>query len=145
MTKIAYLECPTGIAGDMCLGALVHAGVPLKYLIEKLGLLGITNEFRLWAELVHRNGQQATKVHVDLASGIQEGGETEGIPLAQSSLLEQSSQTVPHSHTATYSHTATHSHDPLHDRPHTHSVGHGLNGFPQTQSNSVFAGAGGCN
>ncbi|NJR38861.1 MAG: nickel pincer cofactor biosynthesis protein LarC [Leptolyngbyaceae cyanobacterium CSU_1_4] len=65
--KIAYLECPTGIAGDMCLGALVHAGVPLTYLIEKLEQLGIDSEYKLWAELVFRNGQQATKVHVDLA------------------------------------------------------------------------------
>ncbi|HEY9298210.1 MAG TPA: nickel pincer cofactor biosynthesis protein LarC [Phormidium sp.] len=66
MKKVAYLECPTGIAGDMCLGALVHAGVPLDYLIEKLSLLGISNEYQLRAELVHRNGQEATKVHVDL-------------------------------------------------------------------------------
>jgi len=66
MKKLAYLECPTGIAGDMCLGALVHAGVPLDYLIEKLRLLGISNEYELRTELVHRNGQEATKVHVDL-------------------------------------------------------------------------------
>ncbi|MFB2897120.1 nickel pincer cofactor biosynthesis protein LarC [Aerosakkonemataceae cyanobacterium BLCC-F50] len=66
MKKVAYLECPTGIAGDMCLGALVHAGVPLDYLIEKLSLLGISDEYQLRAELVHRNGQEATKVHVDL-------------------------------------------------------------------------------
>ncbi|MDX2215899.1 MAG: nickel pincer cofactor biosynthesis protein LarC [Oculatellaceae cyanobacterium bins.114] len=66
MTKLAYLECPTGLAGDMCLGALVHAGVPLEYLIEKLKPLGISHEYHLWAEQVHRNGQQATKVHVDL-------------------------------------------------------------------------------
>jgi uncharacterized protein (TIGR00299 family) protein len=49
MTKIAYLECPTGIAGDMCLGALIHAGLPLEYL-----------------ETVQRNGQSATKLQVDL-------------------------------------------------------------------------------
>jgi len=66
MKKVAYLDCPTGIAGDMCLGALVHAGVPLDYLIEKLSLLGISNEYQLRAELVLRNGQEATKVHVDL-------------------------------------------------------------------------------
>ncbi len=66
MNKLAYLECPTGIAGDMCLGALVHGGVPLDYLIEKLSHLGISDEYQLRAELVHRHGQQATKVYVDL-------------------------------------------------------------------------------
>lgn len=66
MKKLVYLDCPTGIAGDMCLGALVHAGVPLDYLAEKLALLGISEEYRLWTELVYHNGQQAQKVHVDL-------------------------------------------------------------------------------
>lgn len=66
MTKIAYLQCPTGISGDMCLGALVSLGVPQEYLIEKLNNLGIAQEYQLKVELVQRNGQQATKVHVDL-------------------------------------------------------------------------------
>jgi len=66
MTKLAYLECPTGIAGDMCLGALVDVGVPLEYLIEQLKKLGIAQEYELQAQPVHRNGQLATKVHVKL-------------------------------------------------------------------------------
>jgi len=66
MTKIAYLECPTGIAGDMCLGAIVDGGVPLEYIAERLSQLGIASEYRLRAETVHRNGQRATKVHVEL-------------------------------------------------------------------------------
>ncbi|WGV23600.1 nickel pincer cofactor biosynthesis protein LarC [Halotia branconii] len=66
MTKLAYLQCPTGISGDMCLGTLVSLGVPIEYLIEKLNNLGIAQEYQLRAELVQRNGQQATKVHVDL-------------------------------------------------------------------------------
>lgn len=66
MTKLAYLDCQTGIAGDMCLGALVAAGVPLDYLSEKLKKLGIDNEYKLWNETVHRNDQLATKVHVEL-------------------------------------------------------------------------------
>ncbi|NQE33382.1 nickel pincer cofactor biosynthesis protein LarC [Microcoleus asticus] len=70
MNKIAYFDCPTGIAGDMCIGALVHAGVPLDYLIEKLNLLGISTEYQLWTELVHRNTQQATKFYVDLAADL---------------------------------------------------------------------------
>lgn len=72
INKIAYLECPTGIAGDMCLGALVDVGVPLAYLIEQLQGLGLDSEYRLWAEKVHRNGQLATKVHVDLLAEQQE-------------------------------------------------------------------------
>ena len=64
--KIAYLDCVTGISGDMCLGALVHAGVPLDYLTEQLSRLGIADEFQLAAELVCRNGQQATKVQVQV-------------------------------------------------------------------------------
>ena len=66
MTTVAYLECPTGLAGDMCLGALVHAGVPLDYLIDGLSRLGLSAEYQLSAELVQRNDQQATKVHVTL-------------------------------------------------------------------------------
>lgn len=66
MTQVAYLQCPTGIAGDMCLGALVDAGVPLDELRQKLALLGISEEYQLRAETVHRNGQAATKVFVDL-------------------------------------------------------------------------------
>ncbi|MFN5593205.1 MAG: nickel pincer cofactor biosynthesis protein LarC [Aphanizomenon sp.] len=66
MNKIAYFQCPTGVSGDMCLGALVSLGVPVEYLVEKLHSLGIEQEYRLWAEFVHRQTQQATKVHVDL-------------------------------------------------------------------------------
>jgi pyridinium-3,5-bisthiocarboxylic acid mononucleotide nickel chelatase len=66
--KIAYLECQTGIAGDMCLGAVVDAGVPLEYLTSQLDRLGISAEYRLRAEKIHQNGQIATKVHVDLTA-----------------------------------------------------------------------------
>jgi pyridinium-3,5-bisthiocarboxylic acid mononucleotide nickel chelatase len=66
--KIAYLECQTGIAGDMCLGALVDAGVPLAYLNSHLDRLGIQSEYKLRSTQVHHNGQIATKVHVDLTA-----------------------------------------------------------------------------
>lgn len=66
MTKIAYLQCPTGIAGDMCLGALVDAGVPVEYLQTQLARLGIAQEYKLWTEPVLRNGLRATKFHVEL-------------------------------------------------------------------------------
>ncbi|NET55166.1 MAG: nickel pincer cofactor biosynthesis protein LarC [Symploca sp. SIO2E6] len=72
MTKLAYLDCQTGIAGDMCLGALVSAGVPLEYLIAKLQGLGLEQEYRLRAQSVYCNGQLATKIHVDLLHELQQ-------------------------------------------------------------------------
>ncbi len=66
MTKLVYLDCPTGIAGDMCLGALISAGVPQEYLTLQLKKLGIEQEYFLRVESIHHNGQLATKVYVDL-------------------------------------------------------------------------------
>ncbi|MBE9222086.1 nickel pincer cofactor biosynthesis protein LarC [Cyanobacterium stanieri LEGE 03274] len=66
MSKIAYLQCPTGIAGDMFLGALVDAGMPLKYLIDRLKSLNLSDEYSLTGRDVQRQGQRATKVEVNL-------------------------------------------------------------------------------
>jgi hypothetical protein len=68
MGAIAYLDCPTGIAGDMCLAALVSAGVPLEHLQETIQKLGRDREVKLWKELVKRGGVEATKVHVELTA-----------------------------------------------------------------------------
>jgi pyridinium-3,5-bisthiocarboxylic acid mononucleotide nickel chelatase len=66
MTKVIYLECPSGIAGDMCLGALVNLGVPLEYLREELAKLGLSSEYNLTVEKVIKHGQEATKFQVNL-------------------------------------------------------------------------------
>jgi pyridinium-3,5-bisthiocarboxylic acid mononucleotide nickel chelatase len=66
MTKIAYLECPTGIAGDMCLAALIDVGVPVAYLIDRLNQLGIAAEYELHSRRVKHHGQVATQIEVKL-------------------------------------------------------------------------------
>jgi pyridinium-3,5-bisthiocarboxylic acid mononucleotide nickel chelatase len=66
MSKVAYFECPTGIAGDMCLAALIDAGVPIDYLLRKLQLLGISDEYRFTTSIVKHHGQAATHVNVEL-------------------------------------------------------------------------------
>ncbi|WP_448525015.1 nickel pincer cofactor biosynthesis protein LarC [Parathermosynechococcus lividus] len=64
--NVAYFDCPAGIAGDMCLGALIDGGVPLDYLHGQLAKLGIAADFTLTIETVQRKGQRGLKAHVQL-------------------------------------------------------------------------------
>ncbi len=66
--KSVYFDCFSGISGDMCLGALVDAGVPLGALkrgLKKLPLGG----YRIEGEKVKRSGLAATKVTVKATDG----------------------------------------------------------------------------
>jgi pyridinium-3,5-bisthiocarboxylic acid mononucleotide nickel chelatase len=62
--KIAYFDCLAGASGDMILGALVDAGLPLETLRERLSALNLGDEFELKAEKVSKSGFGATKVDV---------------------------------------------------------------------------------
>jgi len=62
--KLAYLDCISGISGDMTLGVLVDAGVDLARInaaVQSLGLPGC----RLVAEEVSKKGFRATQVTVE--------------------------------------------------------------------------------
>ncbi len=63
MTKIAYFDCFSGCSGDMILGALLDAGLPLETLESGLNSL-IVNGYRLSAEKVRRASITATKLKV---------------------------------------------------------------------------------
>lgn len=63
--KIAYFDCSSGISGDMCLGALVDAGVSLKDIESHLNEIPIKG-YMLTAKKVRRGGIAATKVDVIL-------------------------------------------------------------------------------
>lgn len=60
--RIAYLDCFSGISGDMFLGALVDAGVPASVLEETVARLNIGA--RMEISRVQRAGISATKVDV---------------------------------------------------------------------------------
>src|SRR5208337_1936297 len=60
--KIGYLECFSGISGDMLLGALVDAGVSAELLRSTVRALDLGAE--LHVERVNRSGIQSTKVDV---------------------------------------------------------------------------------
>ncbi|PYX29793.1 MAG: nickel pincer cofactor biosynthesis protein LarC [Acidobacteria bacterium] len=60
--RIAYLECFSGISGDMFLGALLDAGVPAALLEKTVAALAV--RARLEISRVLRSGISATKVDV---------------------------------------------------------------------------------
>ena len=61
---IGWLDCSAGASGDMFLGALVDAGVPLPVLQAAVDALGV-EPVVLRVEQVVRGGLGATRVHVD--------------------------------------------------------------------------------
>lgn len=61
--KIAYFQCASGASGDMLIGSLLDAGVPLQYLNNNLKSLNINN-YTLKKRQVSKNGFRATQFDV---------------------------------------------------------------------------------
>src|SRR3984957_5899415 len=101
--RIAYLECFSGMSGDMFLGAVVDAGVPARVLEEAVAALAVGA--RLKISRVMRSGISATKVDVWV------DGEKD---LPREEYWEEHEHAHEHSHHP-YKHTA---HDP---REHGHA------------------------
>jgi uncharacterized protein (TIGR00299 family) protein len=93
--KIGYLDCFSGISGDMMLGALVDSGVPIAVLQDAVASLRL--EVRLDLRRVDRSGIDSAKVDVLTAEG---------------ELAEQAAESPRHSHA--HSHENGHSHEQSH-------------------------------
>ena len=65
MARVAFLDCFSGIAGDMLLGAMLDAGLPLEALVAELSRLPLSG-YRLQALEVRRAGLRATRVTVEV-------------------------------------------------------------------------------
>lgn len=77
MAKLLYFDCFSGASGDMVLGALLDAGLPLEALREALGSLAL-GEYALSARRVLRAGVSATKFDLVERSGEGERAAAEG-------------------------------------------------------------------
>src|SRR5207302_6272090 len=87
LMRIAYLECFSGISGDMFLGALLDAGVPPEIFTRTVEALGV--DARLEISRVDRSGISATKFDV-IAAGEKE--------LPREEFWEQESRSHGHAH-----------------------------------------------
>jgi len=65
----AYLDCGAGVSGDMMLGALVGAGLPIDVLRDRLDALALPG-YTLEVAPVVRAGLPGTKVDVVVADGL---------------------------------------------------------------------------
>lgn len=102
--RIAYLECFSGISGDMFLGALVDAGVPFSVLENTVTALNVGA--RLEHRKVMRGGLSGTKVDVLTAESHQH-------------VHDHPVQDHQHEHP----HVHSHSHDHQHEHEHSHADG----------------------
>jgi pyridinium-3,5-bisthiocarboxylic acid mononucleotide nickel chelatase len=118
--RIAYLECFSGISGDMFLGALVDAGVAPELLQETVAALGVGAKLEI--SRVMRSGISATKVDVWI------DGEKD-MPREEYWAKQESSHAHEHHHEHAHEHGHPHGHHHSHEEnsragapaPHEHA------------------------
>jgi len=147
--RIAYLECFSGISGDMFLGALVDAGVPVSLLEHAVAALDVGAELRI--RKVDRSGITATKVDVVVAGESDQPRELAGVTVgADEEILEEkrtrrsaaesaerlarrhaevwppteNRQSAPHRHSHEHHHAHEPGHTHSHEPAHAHDPGH---------------------
>jgi len=118
--RIAYLDCFSGVSGDMFLGALVDAGVPARIFEEAVATLNIGA--RLEISRVVRSGITATKVDVYVH------GEKE---LPREVYWEQRAHKHDHHH--------SHDHEPVALRDHNFSLTQAVEDVPAKTRSGVPA------
>jgi len=113
--RIAYLDCFSGISGDMFLGALLDAGVPTRVFEDAVAALNIGA--RLEIKRATRQGIAATKVDVFV-------GDEKELPREvywEQQRHEHEHERHEHDHGTEHSHTAR---DVRASRPHPHQPNH---------------------
>src|SRR5260370_34320759 len=102
--RVAYLDCFSGVSGDMMLGALLHAGVDLDLFRQTIAALGVDAQIKI--ETVNRSGISSTRVRVLTAEGGQDDVHV---------VLDEHPHSHGHSDDAhTHSHSHSHSNDHSH-------------------------------
>jgi uncharacterized protein (DUF111 family) len=137
--KIAYLDCFSGISGDMFLAALVDAGVRFSVLQDAVAALGLDAHLEL--RRVNRSGIDAAKIDVLTSGGqVAENAHAHASSTSPAEIHKQSGaeEGITHSHNHDHLHDHSHAgfhsdadpdkgdqHDHKHDHNHEHSHVHG--------------------
>ena len=104
--KIAYCDCFSGISGDMFLGAMVDAGLPVEQLQAELERLALPEKFNLKVSQVKKGAISASLLKIEI------NGET-GPDLGNNNLMTMNQRAV------RTEHHHDHGHDHEHSQIHT--------------------------
>ena len=118
--RIAYLDCFSGISGDMFLGALIDAGVPAKLFEDTVAALNIGA--RLEITRVNRSGITATKVNVIVGNEVD-------MP-REEALATGKPENLHDDHDQAHAHARDH-HGHIHHHAQEHAHGRGLKDINQ--------------
>jgi pyridinium-3,5-bisthiocarboxylic acid mononucleotide nickel chelatase len=135
--RTAYLECFSGISGDMFLGALVDAGVSPKLLERGAAALGLGAQLEI--SRVTRSGIAATKVDVWVEGEKDLPREQYWAKLHSHEEREQASGPV-HSHVHSHHHEHSHQESSSAGTPAPHSDSHPHRGL--TEIRRIISAAG---
>jgi len=118
--KLAYFDCAFGAAGDMLLGALVAAGLPVEQWLAELAKIDLpAASFEIEISDVVRCTIAAKKVDVHCLPSHSHAHETHDTATRASSSATTSGS---HSHSISHTHSASHSHARSHSS--SHAPGH---------------------
>jgi uncharacterized protein (TIGR00299 family) protein len=121
--RIGYLECFSGISGDMLLGALVDAGVPFQLLDETARSLNVGAH--LAERKVMRGGLTGTKIDVIIKDKHAHEAHEHALSHSHDHQHEHTHEHAEHhTHTHTHADKHEHSHEPPHDHEHNHEEKH---------------------
>lgn len=113
--RTLYLDCFSGISGDMFIGALIDAGGDSTLLEEELQKLNISEEYKLSWRKVVKNGISSTKFDVELS-------ETADHKYDDGHQHNHKHEDVDHNHEHEHSdHHHKHEHSDHHEHSHHHS------------------------
>jgi hypothetical protein len=126
--RVAYIDCFAGIAGDMLLGALVDAGVPVEVLHNATAALGLGASLRI--ERVDRSGIACTKVHVLVDGHLAEAH------AEMAHEHEHGDAAHGHGHEHSHKHEHAHAEGEAHAHGHSHSHEHTHDGVTHTHEHS---------
>jgi uncharacterized protein (TIGR00299 family) protein len=137
--KLLYFDCFNGASGDMILGALVDAGLPLDALREALGSLGV-DDYALAADQVLRAGVSATQFRLIERQPVG-AASTGGHPASAAEAQGPSDGPGHHTHDHAHQH-AGHAHAHEHgvgSHDHMHAAGHAPAGHAHRSLAQILA------